>query len=116
MVGLLPLFAGLLKIVYLGRARRHPLRPRRYAAHLIYGAHGHAFVALALLVMLLIPVAPVRTVLLLWILAYVPWSVKTVYGGSWLGIAARVIVVSVVYLFCFALAMAALVVAAVLLR
>ena len=116
MVGLLPLFAGLLKIVYLGRARRHPLRPRRYAAHLIYGAHGHAFVALALLVMLLIPVAPVRTVLLLWMLAYVPWSVKTVYGGSWLGIAARVIVVSVVYLFCFALAMAALVVAAVLLR
>jgi hypothetical protein len=116
MVALLPLFAGMLKLVYLGRASRYPLRPRRYAAHLIYGAHAHAFVALVLLVMLLIPFSPVRTVLTLWILAYLPWSLKVVYGGRWSGIAARVLVVSFFYLICFAVAMAALVAAAVLLR
>jgi hypothetical protein len=116
LVGLLPLFAGLLKLVYLGRARRYPLRPRRYAAHLIYGAHAHAFVTLALLLMVLIPLSPVRTLLTLWIVAYLPWSLRTVYGGRWSGIAARVLLVSLAYLFCFAAAMAGLVVAAVLLR
>jgi hypothetical protein len=116
MVALLPLFAGLLKVAYLGRGRRYPLRPRRYAAHLIYGAHAHAFVALALLVALLIPWSPVRTLLMLWVLAYLPWSLRTVYGGGWIGIAARVLVASLIYLFCFAAAMAGLVVAAVLLR
>jgi hypothetical protein len=116
MVALLPLFAGMLQLVYVGRARRYPSRPRRYAAHLIYGAHAHAFVALALLAMVLVPFAPVRTVLLLWVLAYLPWSLWAVYGGRWSGIAARVVVISFLYLVCFALAMAGLVVAAVLLR
>ena len=43
---LLPLFALLLKIVYVGRGRRYPSRPRRYVAHLIFGAHSHAFLFL----------------------------------------------------------------------
>ena len=44
-IGLLPLFALLLEIVYIGGWRRHPLRPRRYAAHLVFGAHNHAFLS-----------------------------------------------------------------------
>jgi hypothetical protein len=116
MVALLPLFAGLLKAAYAGRSRRHPLRPRRYAAHLVYGAHGHAFVAIALLAMLLVPLAPMRTLLTLWVLVYLPWSLRTVYGGGWPGIAVRVLAISLVYLFCFAVAMGALEVVAVLLR
>lgn len=116
MVALLPLFAGMLKLVYLGRARRYPSRPQRYAAHLIYGAHVHAFVALTLLVMLFVPFAPVRTLLVLWMLAWIAWSMKTVYGGRWSGIVARAFVVGFLYLICFAFAMAGLVIAAVLLR
>jgi hypothetical protein len=49
MVALLPAFALLMKLVYLGRARRYPARPRRYAAHLVFGAHNHAFLFAILL-------------------------------------------------------------------
>ncbi len=59
-VGLLPLFALLLKIVYAGRGRRHPSRPRRYAAHLVFGAHIHAFLFLTILLSVLIDVRAVR--------------------------------------------------------
>ena len=37
-IALLPLFALLLNIAFLGGKRRHPTRPRRYAAHLVFGA------------------------------------------------------------------------------
>ena len=33
---LLPAFAGLLKIVYLGRRRRYPDRPRLYSEHMVF--------------------------------------------------------------------------------
>ena len=78
---LLPLFALLMKLVYLGRGRRYPLRPRRYAAHLVFGAHNHAFVFLVCAPIALIPIAPVRGALIVWAIAYLPWSMKTVYGG-----------------------------------
>ena len=55
MFALLPLFALLLKIVYVGRACRYPLRPRRYAAHLVFGAYNHAFVFLAVALFVLLP-------------------------------------------------------------
>ena len=116
MVALLPLFAGLLKVAYVGRRQRYPMRPHRYAAHLVYAAHVHAFAALAVLAMVAIPLAPVRGILSLWIVGYLLWSMKAVYGGRWTGVVARWLVVSAVYLVFFAVAVEALIIAVVVLR
>ena len=115
-IGLLPLFALLLEIVYAGRGSRYPSRPRRYAAHLVFGAHLHAFAFLVATLVAVIPVAPIRTLLVGWALVYGLLALHAVYGGRWLGVALRAIAIALVYLLLFALASAALVVAAVMLR
>jgi hypothetical protein len=113
---LLPLFALLLKTLYLGRARRYPLRPRRYAAHLVFGAHSHSFVFLTAIPLLLLPSGVVRTALVVWVMAYLLWSMKMVYGGRWSGVFARAFLIFIVYSVFFGFVVAGLVVAAVLLR
>ena len=115
-IALLPLFALLLKLLYAGGARRHPARPRRYAAHLVFGAHVHAFAFLASMVYALLDVAALRAVIAIWMAAYGLIALKVVYGGSWLGVVLRALVIGVVYLLFFSVAVAALVVAAVALR
>jgi hypothetical protein len=112
---LLPLFALILKILYAGRARRYPSRPRRYAAHLVFGAHTHAFVFLVGILILLIPLRALRIALVLWTIAYLLMSMKAVYGGRWSGIVARALVASMVYTVFYGIAVAGLVIAAVLL-
>lgn len=115
-IGLLPLFALLLKLVYTGSGRRHPQRPRRYAAHLVFGAHIHAFLFLGAMLMAVIGFALLRTALGCWMAVYAALALKSVYGGGWPGIVLRCGVIAVAYLFLFAVAVAALVVAAVILR
>jgi hypothetical protein len=115
-IGLLPVFALLLKIAYAGRERRYPLRPRKYAAHLVFGAHNHAFLFLAAALTALIDFWPLRATLLLWMIVYMLLSMRVVYGGGWTGTVLRAIVVAAVYSIFFAVAVAALLVAAVLLR
>ena len=115
-VALLPVFAGLMKLAYLGRTRRHPGRPSRYAAHLVFGAHNHAYLMLATLLFALLPIGPLRVLVMLWSLAYLPWSMRTVYGGHWLGIAVRLVVVASLYVVFFAAACVGLLAAAVMLR
>jgi uncharacterized protein DUF3667 len=115
-VALLPLFALLVKLVYLGRTRRYPLRPRRYAAHLVFGAHNHAFLFLVVALMALLPSGLLSAALGVWAIMYLLWSMKTVYGGRWSGVVARAFAIFLVYLVFFALVVAGLVVAAILLR
>lgn len=115
-IGLLPLFALLLGIVYAGGRQRHPSRPTRYAAHLVFGAHNHAFLFLVATVIALVEFWPLRATLLVWTLIYGLASLKVVYGGSWPGVALRAIVITVAYSMFFAIAVAALLVAAVTLR
>jgi hypothetical protein len=115
-IGLLPVFALLLKLAYAGSGRRHPARPRRYAAHLVFGAHAHAFAFLAATLYTLVDVAVVRAALALWILVYGLRSMKLVYGGRWPGVVLRASAIAFVYLLFYSVAMAALVVAAVMLR
>lgn len=115
-IGLLPLFALMVGVVHAGDRRRHPARPRRYAAHLVFGAHMHAFAFLVATLFALAPFVPLRTLLVVGAIAYALLSLRAVYGGSWLAIALRALVVALVYLALFALAVAALVVAAILLR
>ena len=115
-IGLLPVFALLLRIVYAGRSGRHPNRPRLYAAHLIFGAHNHAFLFLALSLLVLIDSTPVRATLGIWMVIYALASMKTVYGGGWTGIVLRATLISLAYSVFFSVALIALVLAAVTLR
>jgi len=115
MFALLPLFALLLKIVYVGRARRYPLRPRRYAAHLVFGAHNHAFLFLAVALFVVLHDGALRAALVVWTMLYLLLSMRVVYGGRWSGVIARAALIFLVYLIFFFLVVAGLVVAAVLL-
>ena len=109
-------FARLVKIAYAGRQRRHPLRPRQYAAHLVFGAHNHAFVFLAASLMALVGGGLVRVVLAAWSVLYLLLAMKAVYGGGWLGVVLRACFIAAFYWVFFALAVVALLVAAVTLR
>lgn len=115
-IGLLPVFALLLKIAYAGGRRRHPHRPRKYAAHLVFGAHNHAFLFMAAALIALIHFWPLRATLLLWMIVYMLLSMRVVYGGGWMGVVLRAVAVVAVYSVFFAIAIAGLLVAAVLLR
>ena len=115
-VALLPAFALLLKLVYLGRARRYPLRPRRYVAHLVFAAHNHAFLLLVGVLAMALPVPVLRSALGVWVIVYLLWSMKAVYGGRWSGVLARASVLLIAYAICFGLAVAGLLIAAILLR
>jgi Protein of unknown function (DUF3667) len=116
MVVLLPAFALLLKLAYLGRGGRYPGRPRRYAEHLVYSAHLHAFAALAILLILLLPFAPLRYAIMAWIVFYVMRARQIVYRGRWWGGFLRALAIAVVYLALMALAIAGLLMMAVMLR
>ncbi len=116
MFALLPLFALMLKIVYLGRARRYPQRPRRYAAHLVFGAHNHSFLFLAVALLVLLPGGAVRAALIVAAMAYLLLSMRAVYGGRWSGVIARAAVISFVYSIFFSVVVVGLVVAAILIR
>lgn len=116
LVAMLPAFALMMQLLYLGRARRYPHRPRRYAEHLVYGAHNHAFVALVGTLAALAPSGPITALCAIWGAIYLVWSMHVVYGGRWTGVIARAAVASIVYVALFSLAVAALVVAAVLFR
>jgi hypothetical protein len=112
-IGLLPVFALLLQIAYAGRRRRYPSRPARYAAHLVFGAHNHAFAFLAASLFALIPFGPLRATLAIWTVLYAFASLKAVYGGRWSGTLVRGAFIAAVYSVCFVVAIAGLLLAAV---
>ena len=115
-IGLLPLFALLVAGVHAGSHRRHPARPRQYAAHLVFGAHVHAFFFAIATLVFLVPYAPLRLALEAWAAIYALVALKSVYGGPWLGVGLRAALIAFAYLLLFAIAVAAVVVAAVLWR
>jgi len=112
---LLPAFAAMLKIVYLGSARRRPQRPRLYGEHLIFAAHNSAFLAFWASAAPVVP-APAKALWGLWPLVYLLWSMRAVYGGTWTGTFLRAFVLFIAYSALFALAIGGLVIAAVMLR
>ncbi len=113
---LLPAFAALLKIAYLGRRRRYPGRPRLYGEHLVFAAHNHAFLFVVCILLFTVPVSLVRDLASIWIAVYFAWSMHAVYGGSWFGIGVRGFALLVVYFVLFAIVTVGLLVAAILLR
>ena len=116
MFALLPAFAALLKIAYLGRRRRYPGRPRLYGEHLVFAAHNHAFLFVVGTLLFTIPVNLIRQLIALWVFVYLAWSMHAVYGGSWFGIAVRGFALLVVYFVLFTFVTVGLLVVAILLR
>jgi hypothetical protein len=114
---LLPAFALLLKLVYLGRRLRYPRRPRLYGEHLVFAAYDHAFVFVAATIMLLLLGRTMALTIGVWVVGlYLLLSMRSVYGGPWVGLLLRAFVLFVSYMVLVGLATAGLVVAAILLR
>jgi len=113
---LLPAFAGLQKLLYLGRRRRYPARPRLYGEHMVFAAHNHAFLFVVGALLCGVPAGWMRGALWLWVIVYLAWSTRAVYGGSWPGIAARATVLVIAYSILFSLVTAGLLIVAILLR
>ena len=116
MVALLPAFALLMQIAYLGRGKRYPGRPQRYAEHLVYSAHLHAFAAIMILLLLLIPFTAARWALVAWILFYAMRARQVVYQGRWWGGVVRALFIATCYLVLMAMAIVGLLVAAIMFR
>ena len=116
LIALLPLFALLMQGLHLGRARRYPERPRRYAEHLVYAAHTHAFIALVVTLMIAIPWPAVASVLGAWSAIYLLVSLRVVYGGRWIGAIARGFLATLAYSALFVVAVIGLFLAAIVLR
>jgi hypothetical protein len=116
MVALLPAFALLMKVAYLGRSRKYPGRPQRYAEHLVYSAHLHAFAAVMILLLLLIPFGLARWALVLWVIFYAMRARQIVYRGRWWGGLLRALFVATFYLTLMGAATMGLLVAAIMLR
>ncbi|HTR57756.1 MAG TPA: DUF3667 domain-containing protein [Casimicrobiaceae bacterium] len=116
MFALVPAFALLLKLAYLGRHKRYPHRPRLFGEHLVFAAHNHAFFFVAATAALLAPAKLLRAIVFGWIVFYLFRSLRTVYGGSRIGVFLRASLLFISYSVLVGLATAGLVVAAVLLR
>lgn len=99
---LMPVFAALLKLLYLGSGRR-------YGEHLLFALHTNAFAFLMLSLLLILPdgIPLLGTALMLWLVFYLPTAMRKVYGGSRLLTGLRWLVLMALHLFCIALAIAA---------
>jgi hypothetical protein len=112
---LLPAYAWLQQIAYLGRARRYPGRPRKYVEHLVYAAHIHTFLFLAAAVAIALD-SWIGWLLGAWVVYYLYRAKRTIYGGSRVGGFVRGFFVLIAYAILLLLASVALFVAAILVR
>jgi len=113
---LLPVFAALQFLSYLGRMRRYPGRPRLYVEHLVYSAHLHTFWFLVAIIALVVPWPVVRFGLAAWMLYYIAQSKKAVYGGSGWGRVLRSAFVVVTYFIAVCAGLVALLFVSILIR
>lgn len=96
---LMPVFALLLKLLYLGTGRK-------YGAHLLFALHVNAF---AFAMMSLQVVARhgnelIGSALAIWMVVYLPLAMRRVYGGGWFVTLLRWVVLALLHLLCIVLA------------
>ncbi|HSJ06342.1 MAG TPA: DUF3667 domain-containing protein [Longimicrobiales bacterium] len=104
---LLPVFALLLKLLYV-RRRRY------YAEHFTFALHVHAFFFVMFTIMFLLPWDNVNGPLILWMAAYVWLAMKRVYGQGWFRTTAKWWVLGWSYVIVLVLGLAGLTVTALL--
>lgn len=105
---LLPVFALLLKLLYIRR-------DRYYAEHFVFALHAHAFVFVMLTLIFVLPWGLLDTILRVWIAAYIWLAMKRVYDQGWLRTSAKWFALGFMYFFVFAFGMMGLAVATLLL-
>lgn len=88
---IMPLFALYLKLLYLSSGRT-------YGEHMLFALHTNAFAFLLLGLILMVPGGWIATALFIWLVAYLPFAMRRVYGGSKWATAARWIVLMTVYM------------------
>ena len=96
---LMPVFALLLKLLYLGTGRQ-------YGAHLLFALHANAFAfaMMALLILTRSAYDMIGTVLTIWMIVYLPLAMRRVYGGGWFVTLLRWAVLALLHLLCIMLA------------
>ncbi|WP_228893929.1 DUF3667 domain-containing protein [Pseudoduganella aquatica] len=82
MFALMPLFALYLKMLYLGSGRR-------YGEHLLFALHVSSFAFVMFAAIKISDHSFLNLVLLCWLVGYLPWAMKRVYGGGKLATVAR---------------------------
>ena len=105
---LLPLFALLLKLLYVRRNRY-------YAEHFVFALHVHAFVFAMFTVMLILPWSRFDFVFVLWIMVYVWLALRRVYQQGWVRTTLKWWTLGAVYSFFLLLGAVGLAVATLLL-
>jgi len=98
---LMPVFALLLKLLYLGTGRR-------YGAHLLFALHANAFAFAMLSLQLIIPSGWgfVHFALFAWMVLYLPLAMHHVYGSGWAVTLLRWIVLVVLHVIGIGMAIA----------
>lgn len=100
---LLPIFAALLKLLYLGKSRF-------YTEHLVLALHNHSFIFIALLLSDLVELIPagglrgwIATPLNIWLPLYLLLSLKVTYQQGWLITLFKFTLLGISYSFLFLL-------------
>lgn len=75
MFALMPLFALYLKFLYLGSGKR-------YGEHLLFALHTSAFAFVLFTAINLTPDGFVKFLEICWLVGYLPWAMRRVYGGG----------------------------------
>jgi hypothetical protein len=87
---LMPVLALYLKLLYLRSGRR-------YGEHMLFALHSNAFAFLLLGLIWVVPGAWIDSALFAWLVAYLPFAMRRVYGGSRRATIARWVVLMAVY-------------------
>lgn len=105
---LLPLFAFLLKLLYIRR-------DRFYAEHFVFALHVHAFVFAMATLMLVLPWGWLRLLLMGWIAVYMWLAMKRVYEQGWIRTTLKAWALGAMYFFVFLFGLVGLTIATLLL-
>lgn len=95
---LLPLFALFLKLLYYRR-------DRLYVEHFVFALHIHSFAYVVFTALLLTSGGPYSALLLLWLLGYVFWAMKRVYGQGFRKTGTKYMMLGGAYFFALTLGM-----------
>ncbi len=87
---LLPVFAGVMKLIYWRRKRF-------YVEHFVFALHVHAFVFLTFAVSLASPRDEVGGILMLWVMLYIYLAMKRFYGQGWFRTGVKYVLLGMLY-------------------